>query len=83
VTSDGILLPLDIVTNPDIVAGKLNLDTLIIGLERLKFQQAVADENPRFDFDVIDRKAWDYRSIDYTLYIKLFISDELKIDESR
>jgi hypothetical protein len=71
------------VTNPDMVAGKLNLDTLIMGLGRIGLYQGAENEESQFDFDVIDRKAWDYRSIDYTLYRTLFISDELKIDESR
>jgi PDZ domain-containing secreted protein len=83
ITSGGVPFPSSIVTNPDMVAGKLNLDSLMAGLERMEFQQARAEEDPRFDFDVIDRKAWDYRSIDYTLYRTLFISDELKIDETR
>jgi hypothetical protein len=44
------------ITNPDIVAGKLNFDSLIAGLNHLELHQFIANEQDVFDFDVIDRQ---------------------------
>lgn len=79
----GQIVPNEKVTNIDFVAGRLNLDSLISGLNQNELVQFTASESPVYDFDVIDRKAWDFRNIDFTLYRTLFISDELKIDTIR
>ncbi len=57
------------------VAANLNLDSLQAGLFRLGFYNNLNLENPRYDYDVIDRKAWERRSIDYSLYKTMFWVD--------
>ena len=57
------------------VAANLNLDSLQSGLFRLGFYNNLSLENPRYDYDVIDRKAWERRSIDYSLYKTMFWVD--------
>jgi len=81
--SGGYSVPNTSVTNPDMVAGKLNLDSLKAGFYRLKLVQYETNEQGVFDYDVLDRSSWDYRNVDYTLYRTLYISDELEINEAR
>jgi hypothetical protein len=81
-TSTGQHVPYNRVTNPDFVAGKLNLDSLITAFNRLGLVQANAQESDIHDFDVLDRKAWDFRNIDLTLYKTVFVSDETNIDST-
>ncbi len=57
------------------VAANLNLDSLKAGLFRLGFYNNLNLENPRYDYDVIDRKAWERRSIDYSMYKTMFWVD--------
>ncbi len=76
-------IPYTKVTNPDFAAGRLNLDTLLAGLSRIGLKPYSADEQETYGVDIVDRKAWDYRNMDYTFYRTLFISDELKVDTNR
>ncbi|MDR0926318.1 MAG: T9SS type A sorting domain-containing protein [Ignavibacteria bacterium] len=79
----GVQVPDPKVTNVDMVAGKLNLDSLKVGLKYIGKEYSMANESDRHDYDILDRKAWDYRNIDFTIYKTLFIADELKIDSIR
>jgi len=51
------IIPDTNITNLDMVAGKLNLDSLVSGLGRLGYEQInlTSGEDPSFDFDIIDR----------------------------
>ncbi|MCL2039196.1 MAG: T9SS type A sorting domain-containing protein [Bacteroidetes bacterium] len=84
VTVNGVLTPVPkrTVTNMDYVAGRLNFDTIIAGFRRINYIIS-ADEEPRFDYDIIDRSVWDYRNIDYTMYKTLFYSDDLPMEQFR
>ena len=59
----------------DKLAGRLNYDSLKTSFNRLGWRQVIGIENPYYHFDVLDRKSWELRSIDYTLYNTLFWSD--------
>ena len=85
VYDNGQYVPLGTVTNMDMVAGRLNLDTLLVGLKSLGIEPISAENEsiPFYGADILDRKAWDYRNIDYTLYRTLIVSDELSIDPDR
>lgn len=82
---NGKYVPLQTVTNMDMVAGRLNLDSLLSGLKTLGIEPISAENEsiPFYGVDILDRKAWDYRNIDYTLYRTLIVSDELNIDTIR
>jgi hypothetical protein len=79
---NGKYVPNDMVTNMDMVAGRLNLDSLLSGFKKIGIEPISAENEaiPVYGVDILDRKAWDYRNVDYTLYRSLFISDELNID---
>ncbi|MBQ6268849.1 MAG: T9SS type A sorting domain-containing protein [Bacteroidetes bacterium] len=50
----------------DIIAGRLNYDTLITAFNNMKYFIATTEQKSRH-IDVIDRKGWEPRAIDYTL----------------
>ena len=52
--------------NADIIAGKLNYDTLVSAFNSLKFFASTSEQKARH-FDIIDRTAWEPRAIDYTV----------------
>jgi hypothetical protein len=62
-------------TDPNIIAANLNLDTLTEGLYRLGWYRNLDREDPHVDYDIFDRKAWERRDIDYTIYRSLFWID--------
>lgn len=70
-TLDTANLPSD----PNIIAANLNLDSLTAGLFRLGWYRNLDLEDPRIDYDVFDRKAWERRSVDYNLYKTMFWVD--------
>ncbi len=82
---NGKYVPNDRVTNMDMVAGRLNLDSLLSGFKKIGIEPISAENEaiPFYGVDILDRKAWDYRNVDYTLYRSLFVSDELNIDTVR
>jgi hypothetical protein len=51
-------------SDPDLIAGKLNSDSLQSGLSKLGFYT-----------DLFDRKGWEPNAVDYTIYDYLFWSD--------
>lgn len=69
-TIDTMNLP----TDPNIIAANLNLDTLVRGLEALGWRRNPR-ENVRNNYDIFDRKAWERRGIDYTIYRTVFWID--------
>jgi len=82
---NGKEVPNDKVRNADFVAGRLNLDTLLAGLKRIGVEP-ISPENEDFPFygvDIFDRKGWDYRNVDYTMYKTMFVSDELEVSIDR
>ncbi len=52
----------------DRIAGNLNLDSIMAAFFRLGWYVNLELEDPRIDVDVFDRRAWEPRSIDYTIY---------------
>ncbi|MBS3999672.1 MAG: hypothetical protein KGZ71_04240 [Desulfobulbaceae bacterium] len=52
----------------DRIAGNLNLDSIMTAFFRLGWYINLELEDPRIDVDVFDRRAWEPRSIDYTIY---------------
>jgi hypothetical protein len=69
--------PIDITPASDIntIATNLNLDSLMMGFFRLGWYINLDLEDPRTDIDVIDRRAWEPRSINYPMYRSLFWVD--------
>lgn len=63
--------------DPNILAANLNMDSLKSGLRRLGWFNRIDLENPRYDYDIFDRKGWEPRSTDYTIYRTLFYADGL------
>jgi len=61
-------------TDPNIMAANLNLDTLIRGLDTLGWRRNPR-ENIKNNYDIFDRKAWERRGIDYTIYRTVFWID--------
>ena len=61
-------------TDPNLIASNLNLDTLIRGLAGLGWHRNPR-ENTENNYDIFDRKAWERRGIDYTIYRSLFWVD--------
>jgi len=57
------------------IAGNLNLDSLRAVFKRLGWYINLELEDPRIDYDIFDRKKWEPRSIDYTIYRSLFWVD--------
>jgi hypothetical protein len=57
------------------IAANLNLDSLEAAFIRHGYIINLNLEDPRTDYDVFDRKKWEPRSIDYTLYRYLFWVD--------
>jgi hypothetical protein len=62
-------------TDPNIIAANLNLDTLMQGLFKIGWYRNLDLEDPRIDYDIFDRKAWERRSVDYTIYKTMFWVD--------
>lgn len=62
-------------TDANIVAANLNLDSLVSGLFKLGWYRNLDLEDPRIDYDIFDRKNWERRSVDYSLYKTLFWVD--------
>jgi len=52
----------------DRIAGNLNLDSIMAAFFRIGWYINLELEDPRIDVDVFDRRAWEPRSIDYTIY---------------
>lgn len=52
--------------NADIIAGKLNYDTLLAAFNNLKYFVATTEQKARH-IDIMDRNGWEQRSIDYTV----------------
>lgn len=61
--------------NTDIVAGKLNYDSLKVAFNKLGLYQVKGVENPYYHFDVMDRTLWEPRAFDYSVYNTLFWID--------
>ena len=67
--------PITSASNINTIATKLNLDSLMAGFFRLGWYINLDLEDPRIDVDVIDRRAWEPRSINYPMYRSLFWVD--------
>lgn len=67
--------PANFPADPNIIAANLNLDTLTAGLFKLGWYRNLDLEDPRIDYDIFDRKNWERRSIDYTIYKSIFWVD--------
>lgn len=52
----------------DRIAGNLNLDSVMAAFFRLGWYINLELEDPRIDVDVFDRRAWEPRSIEYSIY---------------
>jgi len=62
-----------VVTNQETVAGKLNFDTVVAALGQLHYFQTTAEG--KHHFDVLERTAWEPRSVDYSVYKGVIWSD--------
>ncbi len=66
-------------TNPDLIAGRLNYDSLCAGLATIGFNNSwiTVGEYPELVsfYDVFERTGWEPRSVDYTQYRLMFWSD--------
>lgn len=59
----------------DSIASNLNVDSLEAGFNHLGWVINYNKEQPSYDYDVFDRKAWEPRSTNYTIYRSLFWCD--------
>lgn len=59
----------------NIVAGKLNSDSLVAGLNKLGWLVERKTEPKEYDFDIFDRTSWEPKAVDYTMYRSLFWAD--------
>lgn len=69
---------IDAVSDPtpvqmDQIAGRLNADTLITAFQRIGWFQMKGEAD--HDFDIFDRRGWEERSVNYTMYRSLFFGD--------
>ncbi|HOQ49835.1 MAG TPA: hypothetical protein PLV01_08405, partial [Candidatus Kapabacteria bacterium] len=69
---------IDTVSDPtpvqmDQIAGRLNADTLITAFQRIGWFQMKGEAD--HDFDIFDRRGWEERSVNYTMYRSLFFGD--------
>jgi hypothetical protein len=64
-------------TEQDIVAGKLNYDTLVKALNNLGFTLIGSETDPlgSYTFDVLERTGWESRNINYSVYNAVIWSD--------
>ena len=67
--------PANFPADPNLIAANLNLDTLVAGLFKLGWYRNLDLEDPRIDYDIFDRKAWERRSINYDMYKTMFWVD--------
>lgn len=72
VTAENIGANLTDERNADIIAGKLNFNTVVTALEELGYSR---DMNDPKNFDVFDRSAWEPRAVDYSVFNTLFWAD--------
>lgn len=63
--------------NPSIdqIAGRLNLDSILIGLKRMGWYNDLTLEDPRIDVDIFDRSNWEDRGVDYSMYRSVLWAD--------
>lgn len=59
----------------DVVAGKLNYDSLVSGINKLGWFIEMDSDPRRYDYDVFERKGWEARAVDYSIYRTLIWSD--------
>lgn len=59
----------------DHIAGRLNFNNLIDGLDKLGWYIDFDTEPPRYDFDVFERTGWEPKSVNYSLYRSMFWTD--------
>jgi hypothetical protein len=60
--------------NVDLIAGKLNADTLIAGFASLGWQTST--NNPANSaLDLFDRKGWEQKTVNYTMYRTMYWAD--------
>ncbi len=60
------------VTNVDVIAGRLNSDSLKKNLTVLGYSESVESET---NYDIFDRNGWERRNIDYSLYRNMYWAD--------
>jgi len=77
-TVENSFVNIDTVSNPtpieiDNIAGRLNSDTLITAFQRIGWFQMKGEAD--HDFDIFDRRGWEERSVNYTMYRSLVFSD--------
>ena len=58
----------------DIVAGKLNFDTVVSALNSMSYYQTAPNEGTHH-FDVLNRDAWEPRNVNYSMYSAVIWSD--------
>ena len=62
--------------NKDIIAGRLNYDSLASGLKKLGwYSNVVKHSGDTLVYDVFDRTGWEPKAIDYSFYRTMFWSD--------
>lgn len=59
----------------DAIAGKLNYDSLVAGINKLGWFIDMDSDPRRYDYDVFERKGWEPRAVDYSIYRTLIWSD--------
>lgn len=69
------MVPKTDVTNLDVVAGKLNVDSVFAGFKRLGWVTDYDSEKPRYDIDLFERNGWEIRNVDYSMYRTVIWSD--------
>lgn len=58
----------------NMIAGRLNVDSLISGLNKMGFVSDPANNN--INYDVFDRSSWEERAVDYTGYRSIFFASD-------
>lgn len=72
VSGENMATELNGVTDKDIIAGRLNGDSLKKNLTKLGYYESV---DSVANYDVFDRNGWERRNIDYTIYRNLYWAD--------
>jgi hypothetical protein len=67
------MVRLDANSTVDEIAGRLNYDSLLVGFKKLGWMVDIGEGV--YDFDIFDRKGWEPKAVDYTLFNSVLWSD--------
>lgn len=76
IKSDTTWIRVDTCMDKGVAAGRLNYDTVISALAQINYPRKDLDDG-KYNYDVLDRNAWNPRSVNYTGYKAVIWSDGL------